>query len=198
MLQSTMTWEDFAVHRTAATPLQWRRMVALFSEGKTPAGVLSEEAPPASNAGRRTATALSIGRGCTAVFNSMLQRPVPVPHKTARITHVEPAAAQSRAKRRPPTGTSAKRKPRKRQTTKRTQPSKRWMLAVNEPDSGAADTIAGIASEPEGALAFALRAALVRRARERPTVQTGMPGTQPDKDTAVTFDGDRAELTERK
>ena len=30
-----LTWEDFEVHRGAATPGQWRRMEAYFKEGKT-------------------------------------------------------------------------------------------------------------------------------------------------------------------
>jgi len=70
-----LTWEDFEAHRSAATPRQWRRMEAYFRDGKSIMEIAADEGKVEA----KTSLVLGLGRGCIAVLNSMLQRPVRIP-----------------------------------------------------------------------------------------------------------------------
>jgi len=73
-------WSLIEAHRNAATPEQWRRMEAHFRGGKSMAQVAADEGRPNTDPNRSHNTiTLAIGRGCIAVLNSMLGRPVRIP-----------------------------------------------------------------------------------------------------------------------
>ena len=176
-----LTWTDIEAHQAAATPAQWRRMQAYFRDGKPIGriaredGVLIDETPR-----QRNSAILCLGRGCIAVLNSMLERPV---REIPPSVLAQPAQALNRALEPIPE------RPRRRRRNDRG-----WILAqpkgalpknstsdapAPEPTQAAQDEgglsvpAQNSASEessgphpaPEGALALALQAALTERTK---------------------------------
>lgn len=76
-----LTWEDIEAHRSAATPAQWRRMQAYFRDGKSIMEIAADEGQLEA----KTSLVLGLGRGCIAVLNSMLQRPVRIPTESKTL-----------------------------------------------------------------------------------------------------------------
>jgi hypothetical protein len=139
-----LTWADIEEHRAAATPAQWRRMEAYFREGKPIGrvaredGLLIDETPR-----QRISAQLALGRGCIAVLNSMLQRPVRVvpPNVLAEPAHTLGG--------RVPRLADAPRR-------KRRKSDRGWILAKGQ-----------VSAEPKGALALAFKEALTAQSKAR-------------------------------
>ena len=74
-----LTWADIEKHRAVATPAQWRRIEAIFRDGKPIGQVAKEDGQLTGETAKSRITVItSIGRGCMAVLNSMMERPVRV------------------------------------------------------------------------------------------------------------------------
>jgi hypothetical protein len=85
-----LTWADIEKHRAVATPAQWRRIEAIFRDGKPIGQVAKEDGQLTGEAAKSRITVItSIGRGCMAVLNSMMERPVRVvrPHVLSGPAH---------------------------------------------------------------------------------------------------------------
>ncbi len=169
MLRKSFTWNDIAkqARESAANPEQWRRVRA---------GLLTRDGANeiARKEGRiKGVIELSIGRGCIALLNSLLGRPVRVPTEVVTADLDDKPLDQEEIPSTAPAAEAAPAKAAKKRRVKRArQPEKRYSLRLADDTPGASNHGT---SEPGGTIAEAFRAAFAAQAAAAKKNDVGRP-----------------------
>jgi hypothetical protein len=181
-----LTWADIEEHRAAATPAQWRRMEAYFLHGKPISQIAREDGLLIDKTPRkRISVQLALGRGCAALINAMLQRPVRVvdtndlaePAQTAggNVPPIAEPPPRKKPKNNNRGWTLSKRrlKPPGERASESSLPAAASStitaiaepLAPGEPEVRPIELSGQMSAEPEGVLALAIKNALAAQSK---------------------------------